>query len=273
MNDLRRELAPIDAAAWEAIDDEARRALKLALAGRKLVDFAGPVGWAESAIPLGRAEPLKQAPGDGVRASLRQVQPMVELRAPFTLSRREIDAVPRGVQDVDLAAVTEAAQAIALSEDRAVFHGYSAGGIRGICEAASGAALTITEKYEDYPGVVAKALAQIKSAGIDGPYAIALGPKCYTGLIQTATEGGYPVIQHVRRLIEGPVVWAPAVDGAAVVSLRGGDFQLTVGRDFSIGYASHTPESVELYIEESFTFRVIDPNAAVPLVYARSKKR
>lgn len=273
MNDLHRELAPIDATAWEAIDSEAKRALKLVLAGRKLVDFEGPLGWSASAISLGRTKPLQKAPNDGVTAALRQVQPVVELRAPFTLSRTEIDAVPRGVKDVDLKAVTEAAQAIALAEDRAVFNGYAPASVRGICEAAAGAALTITEDYEAYPGVVAKALGEIRSAGVDGPYAIALGPKCYTGLMQTVTKGGYPVIQHVRRLIDGPVVWAPAIDGAAVLSLRGGDFQLTVGRDFSIGYAGHAGTSVDLYIEESFTFRVIDASAAVPLVYGRPSKR
>jgi uncharacterized linocin/CFP29 family protein len=272
MNDLRRELAPIDAAAWQAIDDEARSALTLALAARKLVDFEGPSGWSASAISLGRTQRLRAAPGKGVDAVLRQVQPFVELRAAFTLSREELDAVPRGAKDADLKPVTEAAQAIAAAEDRAVFHGYAAAGIRGICEAAQSAALTITEDYEAYPAVVAKALAELRSAGVDGPYAIALGPRCYTGLMQTATKGGYPVIQHVRRLIDGPVVWAPAVDGAAVLSLREGDFQLTVGRDFSIGYAAHTADAVELYIEESFTFRVIAPEAAVPLVYRQSKK-
>lgn len=104
-------------------------------------------------------------------------------------------------------------------------------------------------------------------AGVAGPYAIALGPRCYTGLTKT-TQGGYPVIEHVRRLLDGPIVWAPAVDGAAVVSLRGGDFELTVGQDFSLGYLEHTASSVRLYLQESFTFRVFAAEAAVPLMYA-----
>ena len=61
------------------------------------------------------------------------------------------------------------------------------------------------------------------------------------------------------------MVWAPGVDGAVVLSLRGGDFQLVSGQDVSIGYLAHDAERVQLYLEESFTFRVIEPDAAVVL--------
>jgi uncharacterized linocin/CFP29 family protein len=71
----------------------------------------------------------------------------------------------------------------------------------------------------------------------------------------------------VRRLLEGPIVWAPAADGALILSLRGGDFQLTVGQDFSLGYLDHSSTSVRLYVQESFTFRVNVREAAIPLKY------
>jgi uncharacterized linocin/CFP29 family protein len=103
-------------------------------------------------------------------------------------------------------------------------------------------------------------------ASVDGPYAIALGPRCYTGLTRTR-DAGYPVIEHVRRLLDGPIVWAPTADGALILSLRGGDFQLSVGQDFSIGYLEHTAASVWLYLQESFTFRVNTPEASIPLRY------
>lgn len=268
MNDLQRELAPITDEAWQAIDEEARATLKLTLAGRKIADFEGPLGWHASAVGLGRTEALPGRRGEGVAAALRRVQPLVELRAPFALARAELEAIARGARDADLQPVKDAARAIALAEDRAVFHGHAEARIEGLCQSAAKEALTITEDYERYPGVVAGALAKLRTAGVDGPYAIALGPRCYTGLTQTTTGAGYPVIQHVQRLLDGPVIWAPAVDGAAVVSLRGGDFELVVGRDLSVGYRDHSASTVELYIEESFTFRVLAPEAAVPLVYA-----
>jgi uncharacterized linocin/CFP29 family protein len=79
-------------------------------------------------------------------------------------------------------------------------------------------------------------------------------------------------MELVRRLLDGPIVWAPAVDGAVVLSVQGGDFELTVGQDLSIGYASHTETAVRLYLTETMTFRVLRPEAAVALVYAKGKR-
>ena len=72
MNNLKRELAPISAAAWKQIDAEATRVLKLKLAGRKLVDFNGPLGPTAAAVNTGRREPLSKGPSDNVEATRRQ---------------------------------------------------------------------------------------------------------------------------------------------------------------------------------------------------------
>jgi uncharacterized linocin/CFP29 family protein len=265
MNDLLRELAPISTAAWQEIEAEAKRTLVSMLAARRVVDFSGPLGWNSSAVGLGRATDVP-APQPGVQARVRTVLPLVELRVPFELSRRELEAVTRGARDADLEPLRAAAREAARAEDVAVFHGYPQAGIRGIGEATADGALAISNDYTDYPTLVAAAINNLRSAGVDGPYAILLGPRCYTGLIRT-TASGFPVIEHVRRLLDGPIVWAPAVDGAIVMSTRGDDFELTVGQDFSIGYLDHTADQVRLYLQESFTFRVLTPEAAIPLVY------
>lgn len=267
MDDLRRELAPISTEAWKVIDAEARGRLEVALAARRIVDFTGPLGWSAAAVPVGVAEPLAKAPNEGVQAAIRRVQRLAELRAPFELSRREIDAVDRGSKTPDLEPLRRAALAIAVAEDRAIFHGYPEAEVVGIAEAAEPFSLTLTRDYQKYPLVVSEALARLRTNGVGGPYAIALGPECYKGLTGTATSGGYPVLEHVKQLIGTQLYWAPGVRGAIVASLRGGDFELVVGRDLSIGYSAHDASSVQLYIEESFTFRVLSPEAAVPLVY------
>lgn len=272
MDDLMRDLAPISDEAWGEIEDEARQTIKASLAARKIVDFTGPVGWARCAVDTGRYDTLRKPPRKGVEARLRVPQPLVEFRIPFTLSRRELEQVTRGASDPDLDPVRQAARTIALAEDAAVFHGYGEGRIEGMFEAAKDQALTLTDDYEKYPAVVAQAMHTIAQNGVAGPYAVALGPRCYTGLTRTTTGAGYPVIEHVREIVDGPILAAPGIDGAAVVSLRGGDFELTVGRDFSIGYLAHDRDTVELYIEESFTFRPHGPEAVVPLRYADKKK-
>jgi uncharacterized linocin/CFP29 family protein len=77
------------------------------------------------------------------------------------------------------------------------------------------------------------------------------------------------VLNHIRMILDGPIIWAPAVDGAIVVSTRGDDFELTVGQDISIGFASHDAGGVSLYLQESIAFRVHTPEAAVALVYKK----
>jgi uncharacterized linocin/CFP29 family protein len=271
---LRRDLAPISDAAWAAIDEEASRTLRHFLAARPLVDFAGPHGWAYSAASLGRVEPAAttgSATGaalvSGVEAGLRRVRPLVELRTPFTLERSELDAVDRGSVDPDLDPLIEAARRAAEAEDKAVFYGAPALELVGMVEASPHSPLPISDNYNEYPRTVARAVAALRAAGVGGPYGIALGPRCHTGVIESTEHGGYPVLEHIRLILGGPIVWAPAVDGAVVVSLRGGDYVLDVGQDLSIGYLEHTRTTVELYLEESFTFRVVEPKAAVALRY------
>ena len=267
MNDLLRALAPLADEAWRQIEEEAKRTLRDLLAARKLVDFTGPLGWEASSVNTGRARRLAE-PASGVEAKLRAVQPLVELRVPFEVDRAELEALGRGATDPDLDAVRQAARSAGLAEDRAVFQGYAAAGIEGLMQVGKDATLSLADDYTAYPSVVADAVNRLRTSGVHGPYAIALGPRCYSGLTKT-TVSGYPVMEHVRRLLDGPIVWAPGVDGAVVLSQRGGDFELIVGQDFSIGYLEHSAASVKLYLQESFTFRVLAPEAAVPLSYAR----
>jgi uncharacterized linocin/CFP29 family protein len=262
---LLREHAPITEATWQLIDDEARDRLTPALAARKLVDFGGPHGWEYSTTNLGRATAVAGAPADGVTALQRRVLPVVELRAPFALSRAELSDADRGAQDVDLAALDEAAHHLASAENRAVFHGFEAAGITGIAQASLHDAVTLGDDCATYPRHVARAVEALLRAGIAGPYGLALGPEPYTRVLETSEHGGYPLLDHLRKIIGGPLVWAPGVSGAVVVSQRGGDFLLEVGEDLSIGYTSHDATVVQLYLVESLTFRVATAEAAVAL--------
>jgi len=267
MNDLHRELAPITPEGWAALDAEATRVLRANLAARRLVDFHGPFGWTHGAVNVGRLQSLSSGPIQGVEAALRIVQPLIELRTSFELARAELDALGRGAADPDLEPLIAAATRIAHAEDHAVFRGYAAGKIRGICEATPHAALAISEDYQDYPGTVAEATRVLRAAGVEGPYAIALGPRCFAGLMQATARGGWPVMELVHKLLDGPAIWAPAIDGAVVLGTKPGFFELTVGQDLSIGYDSHDSQRVRLYFVESLTFRPLLPEAAVTLAY------
>jgi uncharacterized linocin/CFP29 family protein len=267
-NHLLRSLAPISDAGWALIDDEARDRLGVALAARRLVDFSGPHGWDHSATNLGRTEPIAEAPCPGVVALRRRVLAVAEVRAPFTVDRDELRAGDRGAPDVDFDALDRAARNLAVAENKAVFHGWPQAGIEGITQATPHPEVPRGADFNEYPRPVAKAVELLLQRGIGGPYGLALGTDDYTGVIETAEHGGYPLFDHLRQILDGPIVWSPGVNGAVVLSQRGGDFLFDSGQDIAVGYDSHDADAVQLYLEESFTFRVATPEAAVALVPA-----
>ena len=270
MNHLLRELAPIPDAAWAAIDDEARQRLTPLLTARTLVDWDGPGGWKRSATNLGRTEPLDGPPPGaqaeaGIRAQRRRVLPLTEFQVPFTVSRQEIRDIQRGAADVDLADLDRAARHAAEIENRAIFHGWPAAGITGVAGASSLRPLELGEDPDTYPSVVARAVDALRRSGIGSPYTLAIGPDGFTRIVESTEHGGYLLVEHLRRVLDGAVVRVPGLNGGVVLSRRGGDFRLVVGQDLSIGYSDHDADTVRLYLEESFTFRALEPDAAVPL--------
>jgi uncharacterized linocin/CFP29 family protein len=264
MNHLLREAAPLPEAAWTAIEDESRARLLTYLAARKLVDFSGPHGWTHSATNLGLVRAI-DGPADGIRARQREVLTLVELRVPFSVSRTALDDASRGAQRIELDELEAAVRVLGEAENALVFHGYAAAGIKGITEESSHPAVPLPSDLETYPTTVAKAVNTMRIAGIDGPYGLAIGPSGFTAIIESTERGGLLLLDHLRQILGGPVVWAPGVEGAVVLSQRGGDFVLDCGEDLSIGYLSHDDDNVQLYLEESISFYVVEPDAAVAL--------
>src|SRR5215471_11041195 len=269
MNNLHRELAPISDAAWEQIEEEVTRTFKRHLAGRRAVDVRGPTGTGLSAVGTGHLRDIA-TPGDGIHARQREVNALVELRVPFELERQAIDDVERGASDSDWQPAKDAARLLAFAEDRAIFEGYDAAGIVGIREGTSNPVMALPADVRAYPDVIAQALGQLRLAGVNGPYAVVLSADAYTALSETS-DHGYPVLQHIKSLVDGEIIWAPAITGAFVLTTRGGDFGLYIGEDVSIGYSSHDDKVVRLYLQETFTFRLLTSEASVALTTSAGK--
>jgi uncharacterized linocin/CFP29 family protein len=262
MNHLLRGHAPISDNAWEAIDAEARSRLEPALAARKLVDFVGPLGWEHSASTLGRVGRL-ESPTEAVSGMQRRVLPLLELRADFTVSRGEIQNIDRGAKDPDFAELDNAARELAVAENGAVMNGWPKA-LTGIAEVTPHEKPTLGSDPTRYPSLVSAAVSVLRNSGIAGPYGLALAPEPYRLVAQTAEQGGSLMTEHLSTILEGgPIVWTPGVGGGAVISLRSGDFIFESGQDLSVGYDSHDTETVHLYLQESFSFQVTTPEAAV----------
>ncbi len=261
---LRRQHAPIADAAWSELDEAAGDILRGMLTGRKIVDFSGPHGWEFASVNLGQVE-LAKKNAEGVGWGVRQVQPLIEYRIPFTLKQWEIDDLVRGKKDVDLDALEQAAQKAARMEDTAVFQGFKEGGIQGLSEAKAHKSIKLPTNAEQYVSAVAKGVQAIFEAGVGGPFALVLGTDPYFTLMQSA-KTGYPAHRSVRDVLDGgPILRTPVLKGGLLVSTRGGDFELTVGKDLSIGYSSHDSEALHFVLTESFTFRILEPKAVVNL--------
>jgi uncharacterized linocin/CFP29 family protein len=276
MNNLHRELAPVSDAAWASIEAEARRTFAQHVAGRRVVDVTGPDGATLASVGTGHlaeVEPPGGAaaggPGQsntaaGITAWLRGAQQLVQLRVPFTVSRVDVDNVERGAQDSDWQPVKDAARQIAFAEDRAIFDGYPVAGITGVRVSTSNPVLTLPGEARDYPTVVAQAVSALRLAGVGGPYSLLLSAAAYTTVSETS-DHGYPIREHLARVVDGEIIWAPAIEGAFLLSGRGGDYELRLGQDLSIGYLSHDSEFVQLYFQESLTFLAYTAESSVVL--------
>jgi uncharacterized linocin/CFP29 family protein len=263
MNNLHRGLAPVSDDAWAEIEAEARRTFARNVAGRRVVDVVGPAGPTLSAVGTGHVREL--APAEGVSVHQREVQSVIELRAPFSVTRQAVDDVERGAKDSDWQPVKDAATQIAVAEDRTILHGSSEAGILGIAPASSNAARSLPSETRHFPDTVAQALSALRLAGVDGPYSLLLSADLYTAVAET-TDHGYPIRDHLARLLhDGEIIWAPAMDDALLLSTRGGDYELHLGQDLSIGYLSHDADHIELYLQESLTFLALTAESSVQL--------
>lgn len=264
MNPRHRHLAPMTGAVWAMIDEEAARTLSGLLAGRHLASFDGPLGWETAGVATGRTQALSN-PVPSVSAAARTIRPLVELRCELILDRAEVGVVERGGHDPDLAPVTTAARHMALAEDTLVFGGDDSVGIAGIASASPHEPLLLDDDATTFARTVYRAVAKLRDAGVGGPYGVALGPRCHAEVMETTEHGSYPVLEHLRLLTGGPVVFAPSVSGAVVLSVRGDDFELHVGEDLGIGYARHDDTTITLALDESVTLSNHTPEAAIVL--------
>lgn len=262
MDVFKRPASPVIDPAWTLIEEEARRVLLTNLSARRVVDVSGPHGWDYSAVNLGRLDPALGESGE-VRYGIRKVLPLVEIRMPFYLRTWELDDVSRGAADPDLAPLAQAARAVAMFEERAVYDGFDPGHIAGLTRAGGHAPIPLDKDPARLPERVAQGLLVLTEAGVEGPYALVLGPAAYKAVVGTVAP--YPLRKQIETLIGGHVVMSPALEGGFLVSRRGGDLELTLGQDLTIGYEGHDERQVRLYLTETFTFRVLDATSVVEL--------
>jgi uncharacterized linocin/CFP29 family protein len=243
------------------VEDVARQTLAANHSARRFVDVTGPNGVEFACVPLGRLTVPDGQDKSGVCFGVHQVLPLVEARIAFTLEQWELDNIGRGAKDVELEALVDAARELAAFEEKAIYDGFEAGCITGIHAALRGDPIELPMDDHGVIDAICEAQGRFARDGVEGDAALVVGPAMWRFLSRN-TQGG-TLRQLVQNQIGGAVVYSGSVDGALLASLRGGDAELTLGQDIAIGYSHHDSQSIHLYLTESFTFRVIAPEAMV----------
>ncbi len=261
MDFLRRQLAPISDEAWQEIDDQAVQTLKSLLTARKCLDVVGPYGMDYAGVSTGRLDLVKAKGGESVGYGIRTCRPLLEARVPFSLDIWELDNAARGARDIDLAPLEEAAAKLAAFEEGLLYSGAKEAGLPSLLEISEQKPVSFAPGPEAFLKAVAEGLAQLKTIPIEGPYALVVGPELWMHL--SSTVEGRPIRYHLQYILDGPVLLSQFAPQPYLVSQRGGDVELILGQDVSIGYKHHDSQSVELYCTESVTYRVNEPRAVL----------
>jgi uncharacterized linocin/CFP29 family protein len=261
MNFLRRELAPISPKGWSEIDSMAKIALTANLSGRKFVDVDGPHGVDHASVPLGRLNLPEGQDKASVRYGVHQVLPLVETRSDFSLSIWELDNIERGAKNLNLDAVVKTSRKIAAFEEKAIYEGFAPGSIVGLQQAVKSPRIKISLEINAVVDAVSKARELMLKDGVGGGADLVVSPPLWEFLAHSVPGG--TLRSAIESEIGGRVIYSELIKDALLVANRGGDVELTVGQDFAIGYHGHTETEVNLFITESFTFRVIAPEALV----------
>jgi uncharacterized linocin/CFP29 family protein len=261
MNLLKRELAPITDKAWEEINEQSREVFKSDLSIRKFADVTGPHGLDMGAVPGGRLTIPKNQDKKEILYGIQQVQPLVEVRSSFTLDLWELDNVERGAGDIDLDALEKAAKRIAAFEESTIFNGLKSANIKGLKNNSEHEVLAFPTEPSHALHAVTEAVAKLKQVSVEGPYSLVLDTDKWE--MVSSYLNGYPLRSQLENVLGGSLIFAPNLEGAMVVSTRGGDLELTLGQDLSIGYETHDKNEVKMYFTEAFTFRIHDPAAFI----------
>lgn len=256
---LYRELAPISNEVWHEIDERAREVLKSYLSGRKVVRVNGPKGLDYNVITEGRLENVVD--NEDVCYGTYKVLPLTEARIEFEMNRWELDNINRGAKDIDYEPLEKAAEKIALFEENAIYNGFEKGSIKGLRDSLEIKEIAIGKDFTSIMNSISEGLIKLRESYQKGPFDLVVNGEVYKRIL--SANSPHPLEERIEELIGGKIVYNHIVDGAYLLPHNHEDLELTIGRDFSIGYQSHTNESVRFFITESFTFRVLDPSIIV----------
>jgi uncharacterized linocin/CFP29 family protein len=261
MDILKKSLAPVTDKAWKEITEQTKNLLNACLTARNFVDIDGPNGLEFGGVSTGRLViPENQSP-EGINFGIREFLPMVEVRKPFELDLWELDNIERGARDINLEPLITAVKEIAGFEEKAIYESFEPVQIKGLAQATVNKPVTIPTETNTFLKEVGNQIINLSRKAVEGPYTMVISEQEWLEIVNLSE--GYPVQVQLKEILGGKVIINSSNQKTFLVSERGGDYELVLGQDISIGYDSHTTKSVKLFLTSSFTFRVLTPEAVV----------
>ncbi len=255
MDLFKQSLAPIPSEAWEEINDRAREVILSQLSARSVLFVDGPHGLEKNSVAEGRLKLLKDPKKGEVGSSLYEVQPLLENRISFQLSRWELDNILRGEKDVELDNLEAAAEKLARFEEDVIYNGHKEAGIKGLNEVAE-KRINLTNDPNEVMKAVSEAACALKDAYAERPFDMIVSDDLLK-ILNQMYQGGL-LRKNVESVIGGDIIRSRAVKGGFLVPRDHEDLELTLGQDYSVGYEAHDHKSVQLFLMNSFTFRCLD---------------
>jgi len=252
---LGRADAPISAGTWKVLDAAMIEAAKGQLAGRRLISIEGPFGFGLKVVPLSDCEIA-----EGIMGS--PVIPVNLITSSFFLNKRDLAASEKDQMLLDTEPVACAAMACAAKEDGIIFTGIQE--TPGLLGAGGSASLALTkwDKIGTAADQIISAVTLLDDAGFHGPYCMGLAPAQYNLLLRRYPQGDGTELDHVRTILGGDVVKAPAMKKGGVLLASGRQYcSLVIGQDMSIGFNGPAGDSLEFSVSESLALLIRAPEA------------
>ena len=259
MNILKKDLAPITEKAWNEIEEQSDRVVQEYLTSRRLADISGPHGIEFGAISTGKLKIPSNQSKEGVQIGIREVVPLLEVRKSFSLDLWELDNASRNADDIELKPLEKAAKQIASFEDLCFYYGFDNSIATGLINVMEDKQVKVKVTPVDFLRTVAEEISVLQQKAVEGPYSIVLPDAVWAKLVSLSSA--YPFRLLLEDLIGGKIFTHHTNKEIFLLSQRGGDFELHLGQDISLGYEGSDKKKVNLFYSESFNYQFHNPEA------------
>jgi len=223
--------------------------------GRKLLHLVGPLGWGVEVVPV---TGFSKEGASHVASEKANYIPLETIDAGFLLRMKDLAKANQTPFHLDLGAVATSAAELAGKEDELV--------LGGLVKSAAAGEMGDWSQVNGPFTAIAKAQADLRAQGFDGPYALVVNFGTYARLASLMMHGQRE-LKLVESLVEAGIFRSPAVDEgkALLVDPASWNADLVVGQDIATAFLGNEGLDLSFQILETIALRIKRAGCAVLL--------